>query len=418
MRYLFVVDGRSPIAINWILHFAERGDEIYIASTFACSLDFPINGLEITPVAFSAFKKPSQRPGSASARTLGLRTVIRQWFGPLTVRRASQKLTDFIERVQPDLIHAMRIPYEGMLATFALRSPRRGSDERNSIQAPLVVSSWGNDFTLHAPSSRLMRQYTRRALQSTDAFHADCQRDILLAKEWGLDPSKPSLVAPGNGGIRLDVFHPSSKPVDEPVIINPRGFRPYVRNDAFFKAIPLVLIKQPNAKFICASMAGEPQAIQWIRELEIGHAVELLPLLPHAQMAQAYHRAQIVVSPSIHDGTPNTLLEGIACGCFPVAGDLESIREWITPNENGLLFDANSPQSIADAMVAAIENKDLRKKAAELNQEIISARAEYKQNMQRVQQFYDEVGEVISPTVKAGKTCLTFGENNGSKTQR
>ena len=127
MRYLFVVDGRSPIAINWIRHFAERGDEVYVASTFACSLDFQINGLEITPVAFSGFKKSSQRPGSASARTLGLRTVIRQWFGPLTVRRASQKLRTFIERVKPDLIHAMRIPYEGTLATFALQSPRRGS---------------------------------------------------------------------------------------------------------------------------------------------------------------------------------------------------------------------------------------------------------------------------------------------------
>jgi glycosyltransferase involved in cell wall biosynthesis len=385
MRYLFVVDGRSPTALNWIRHFAEGGDEIYIASTFACSLDFPINGLEITPVAFSAFKKHSQRPGSASSRTLGLRTVLRQWLGPLTVRRASPRLSAFIEKVKPALIHAMRIPYEGMLATFA----RSGA--RNSIQAPLIVSSWGNDFTLHAPSSRLMGQFTHRTLQSTDAFHADCQRDIRFAKEWGLDSSKPSLVAPGNGGIRLDVFHRNSKPVDEPIIINPRGFRPYVRNDAFFKAIPLVLARQPNTKFICASMAGEPQAVQWIKELDIDHAVELLPLLPHAQMAQTFRRAQIVVSPSIHDGTPNTLLEGIACGCFPVAGDLESIREWIAPNENGLLFDSNSPQSIANAIIAAIENKDLRKKAASLNNEMISTRAEYKHNMEKVEEFYGKV---------------------------
>jgi len=385
MKILFVVDGRSPTAINWIRHFAERGDEIYIASTFACFVDFPINGLEITPVAFSAFKKPSQRPSSASSRTLGLRTVIRQWFGPLTVRRASQKLNDFIERVRPDLIHAMRIPYEGMLSAFALS----GTTSANKAP-PLIVSVWGNDFTLHAPSSRLMGKYTRRVLQFTDALHADCQRDIRLAKEWGLNSSKPSLVAPGNGGIRLDVFHPNSKPVDEPVIINPRGFRPYVRNNVFFKAIPLVLTKQPNAKFICASMAGEPQVVQWIKELEIGHAVELLPLLPHAQMAQTFRRAQIVVSPSIHDGTPNTLLEGIACGCFPIAGDLESIREWITPNENGLLFDSNSPRSIADAIVVAIENGELRSKAAKLNQEIIASRAEYKHNMERIEQFYDE----------------------------
>ena len=53
MRLLFVADGRSPIAQNWIRYFVERGDEVYLASTFACSVDFPLKGLEITPVAFS-----------------------------------------------------------------------------------------------------------------------------------------------------------------------------------------------------------------------------------------------------------------------------------------------------------------------------------------------------------------------------
>jgi len=176
--------------------------------------------------------------------------------------------------------------------------------------------------------------------------------------------------------------------VEEPVILNPRGIRQYVRNDSFFKAIPLVLRKHSNAKFMCTSMAGESQAIGWTKELKIEHAVELLAPIPNAEMANVYRRAQILVSPSIHDGTPNTLLEGMACGCFPTAGDLESIREWITPNENGLLFDSNNPKSIADAIIQAINNKDLRNKAAGLNQETISARAEYKSNMSRVEEFY------------------------------
>ncbi len=407
------MDGRSPIAINWIRHFAERGDEIYIASTFACFVDVPINGLEITPVAFSALKKPSHRPGNASSRmlrlgsaqALGLRTVIRQWLGPLTIRRASQRLRAFIDRVRPDIIHAMRIPYEGMLTSSALRLHSPPSTSLHSAQdgsfrshrpdafsgARFLISVWGNDFTLHAPSSRLMSRYTRQTIQAADALHADCHRDIRLAGEWGLDSSKPTLVAPGNGGIRTDIFYPNAKPVDEPVIINPRGFRPYVRSDSFFKAIPLVLAKQPGAKFICASMAAESQAHQWIRELNIGRAVELLPVLPHREMAKVFRRAQIVLSPSIHDGTPNTLLEGMACGCFPVAGDLESIREWITPNENGLLFDSNRPQSIASAIITAIENKELQNKAMVLNQEIIASRAEYEHNMERVNEFYRKV---------------------------
>ncbi len=356
MRILFVADGRSPIAQNWIGHFVERDDEVYLASTFNCSVDFPLKGLEIIPVAFSGTKKSSTSSRFAfssmlqlgSAQALNFRSAIRHFLGPLTIPRASKRLRGLIEQVKPDLIHAMRIPYEGMLAADAYNG------------TPLLVSVWGNDFTLHASSTSLMSHYhaldNERGRRASD----DCYRDIRLAKQWEFDPSKPTLVTPGNGGIRTDIFYPPSHPVDEPIIFNPRGFRAYVRNDVFFQAIPLVLKKHPNAKFICASMANESQALQWINKLDIREPVELLSTLPHYQMADIFRRAQIVVSPSIHDGTPNSLLEGMACGCFPVAGNLDSIREWITSGKNGILTDATDPQKLADAILEGLANKNLR----------------------------------------------------------
>jgi glycosyltransferase involved in cell wall biosynthesis len=295
------------------------------------------------------------------------------------VRRAARRLREFTARVQPDLVHAMRIPYEGMVAADAYAG------------VPLLVSTWGNDFTLHARSTRLMSHYTRWTMQVADALHSDCRRDVRLAKQWGFRPERPVLVAPGNGGVQAGVFFSPATPVAEPVIINPRGFRPYVRNDVFFQAIPLVLAKQPGAKFLFASMAGASQAEQWIQELQIAQAVELLPSLPHTKMADAFRRAQIVASPAIHDGTPNSLLEGMACGCFPVAGDLESIREWITHRENGLLFDPTSPRAIADSILSAIEDKRLRQSAAGLNRELIAAHAEYERTMQRAEEFYEKL---------------------------
>jgi len=376
-----VADGRSPIAQNWIRYFVERGDEVHLASTFACDLDFPIKRLELTPVAFSAVKKQNSRPGSASGRTSGLVTAIRQWAGPLTIPRSAQKLRAFIQEVKPDLVHALRVPYEGMLAAEAYTG------------VPLLISIWGNDFTLHAPSTPLMKHYTRWAMTVTDALHADCERDIRLAHEWGLSADKPTLVTPGNGGIRGDVFYPPQIPVKEPIIINPRGFRAYVNNEAYFKAIPLVLEKRNDAKFIFSSMEGKSQALQWMRELKIEHAVQLNPQLSHLQMADVFRSAQIVVSPAIHDGTPNSLLEGIACGCFPIAGDLESIREWITHGQNGLLVNPNDPQSIADGILLAIQREDLRQEAAGLNANMISARAEYAMNMKMVVDLYEGVRE-------------------------
>jgi glycosyltransferase involved in cell wall biosynthesis len=285
----------------------------------------------------------------------------------------------------------MRIPYEGMLATFALSGAVGTVATSTKREAPFVVSVWGNDFTLHAPSNFLMQRATRKVMQRVSALHADCQRDIRLAREWGLAEGKPTLVVPGNGGICTDVFYPPKEPVKQPIILNPRGIRAYVRNDSFFKAIPLVLAKRPDAQFICSGMAGEPQAIEWIRELGIENAVQLNPPLPHIQMADVFRGAQVVVSPSVHDGTPNTLLEAMACGCFPIAGDLESIREWITPGQNGLLVNSGDPHSIADAILLALGREDLRQEAAGLNGKMIASRAEYTRCMELAGKFYEDV---------------------------
>lgn len=383
MRLLFVTDARSPISRNWIRYFAERGDEIFIASTFDCEVDFPVKRLEFTPVAFSAAKKRTSAPSSASSRTLSLRTAFRQWFGPLTIPASARKLRAFIKEIEPDIVHAMRVPYEGMLTASALHNL--------TPCPPFLVSIWGNDFTLHAPSTPLMKMYTRQVMKSADALHADVERDVRLARQWGLGGDKVTLVAPGSGGVRGDIFYPPEELVKAPVIINPRGVRPYVRNDSFFKSIPLVLAKRPDAKFVCSTMRGEAQAMTWARELGIEDAVELMPPVPFERMGEVFREAQIVVSPSAHDGTPNSLIEAMACGCFPIAGDLESIREWITHGQNGLLVDPASPQSIADAILLGLEREDLRREAAGLNANMISTRAEYGANMMRVVEFYKSV---------------------------
>ena len=46
------------------------------------------------------------------------------------------------------------------------------------------------------------------------------------------------------------------------------------------------------------------------------------------------------------------------------------------------------PQSLADAILESLENKDLRQQAAGLNQKIILERAEYTRCMAAAERFY------------------------------
>jgi len=81
----------------------------------------------------------------------------------------------------------------------------------------------------------------------------------------------------------------------------------------------------------------------------------------------------------------------MACGAFPVVGDIESLREWITPGENGLLIDPADPQALADAIIKGLQNPDLRLSAQKKNTRLILARAEFKQVMATAEKFYKTI---------------------------
>ena len=386
MRILFIADGRSPTAISWIKYWIQQGHETHLVSTYSVEPELDLESTTIIPVAFSQAAGPSSNSTSSQkgswikkVSTTGMRTRFRQWVGPLTIPRASKALESIYEEIQPDLVHALRIPYESMLAAQA-----------NPI-APLIVSVWGNDFTLHAGSTPLMRRHTKKTVRRVDALIADCQRDVRLAKEWGFPETRPTIVLPGAGGLQLDQFYPPRSPGSAPVVINPRGVRTYVRNDTFFKAVPLVLAQRSETRFLCPAMQGKPQPEKWVDSLGIRKFVELLPNQNRSEMADLFRQALVVVSPSEHDGSPNSLLEAMACGCFPVAGDIESIREWITNNENGLLIDPADPKALAQAILTALDDADLRSQAQHHNIQLIKERAEYGAVMQKAEEFYGEI---------------------------
>jgi glycosyltransferase involved in cell wall biosynthesis len=414
MRILFIADARSPIACNWINYFIQPGYEIVVVSTFPCaSSAFPETLIHTAPIGLNVLPRPkalgnvhpknitTSRRAYLRVLSWGMSKVNRfaseyqYWIGgPVGVKLQGSRVRDIVNRVSPDLVHAMRIPFEGILAAEAV-----------PVGIPLLISVWGNDFTFHANGYPVIGRQTRRAMRRADALHTDCQRDRWLAVDWGFDGQKPAVVLPGAGGIQTDVFHPGEEdtslrekldiPESAPVVINPRGFRGYVRNDLFFQAIPLVLKEKPEVIFLCSAMQGSPEAEKWIEELGIGANVRLLPNVPRHEMADLFRMAQISISPSQHDGTPNTLLEAMACGCFPVAGDIESVHEWITDRDNGLLFPLDTPGNLAQALLCALRNNELRFQASDYNHQLIRERVEYKRVMARAEEFYHQVIESV-----------------------
>jgi len=395
LKILLVADGRSPITRSWIAMLKPLGYRLSLVSSYPCASVDGVESLHILPLAFSRFggsqagscNKPGQKAGFVS-RIRPFAQKIRQWLGPWTLLQQKQEFLRILSAEKPDLLHALRIPFEGMLASYV------------PAGLPLVISTWGNDFTLHAPSSPRMNVLTRRVMQRADALISDTQMDVQRAREWGFDPSKPSLVVPGNGGLDLKGILAAAAGIQktEPAsVINPRGLRSYTRSDTFFKAIPLVLDENPQVQFRCTSMRGQPEAENWVHKLGIENNISLLPLLPQKELWMEFAKASVSVSVSTHDGTPNTLLEAMATGCFPICGDLPSIREWLIPGENGLLVDSADPIALAKAILQVLGSPQLQEKAARLNAHIVQERADVEKVRLKVDDFYQKSFREVHP---------------------
>ncbi len=397
MRIVLVADGRSAITQSWLACVAGKNVDISLVSTFPCEKPQQVREMLILPVAFSALAGgqvsiggQKKRAGSGLQKAIsflrGSFQHLRYRLGPLTLQFYRRRYLDFLDYVQPDLVHALRIPFEGMLASF---TPAR---------YPLLVSTWGNDLTLHAEGSKRMADWTRKTLQRANGLMADADRDLELAVGWGYGDTHPVLMVPGNGGLDLEYFRELNEQKEQKKIsthswayrvINPRGFRPgSVHQDVFFNAIPGILKRIPNVQFICTAMAGQAAAERRIRELGIESQVQLLPYLPQKELWALYQSSDIYLSLSSHDGTPNTFLEVIACGCFPIVGDIASLRYWIREGKTGMLVDPTNVDQIVNVVVKALQAKELRKAASLLNWNIVSEKVDRKKIRERIFGFY------------------------------
>jgi glycosyltransferase involved in cell wall biosynthesis len=297
--------------------------------------------------------------------------------GPSLAWIKGRRLRRLMKKIQPDLIHALRIPYEGIVAAAACPP-----------NVPLAVSIWGNDLTMQASANPLIARSTRRVLARTDLLYADCQRDLDLAKKWGLRPIASTSLLPGGGGIdfkKFSEFARHSEPEylgsvqsNHRIVINARGLREYVRNDTLLGALSIlapdidsrvriVFVGVSHDKDLGAKIACHPLADRII----------VTDTRPPAEMAYLFHRAEVNVSITDHDGTPNSLLEAMAAGAIPVCSDLPSIREWIQPGRNGFLADPRDPNQVAAALDVALNLSAADREAiTRENKRIIAARAE------------------------------------------
>jgi glycosyltransferase involved in cell wall biosynthesis len=162
------------------------------------------------------------------------------------------------------------------------------------------------------------------------------------------------------------------------LVVNARGCRSYVRNEILLDALSLLASDlDPRVRVVFVDSAHDAALRRSIEHHRLRSKIIVMGKRSPEEVFSLFRRAEVSVSITDHDGTPNSLLEAMAAGAIPVCGDLPSIREWIEPGRNGFLAAFNDPLAVADALRLALGLSDAERSSIKTeNGRIIAIRAE------------------------------------------
>ena len=101
------------------------------------------------------------------------------------------------------------------------------------------------------------------------------------------------------------------------------------------------------------------------KDMGLKRHISLTGRIPHYEVLTWLKAMDIFAFPSVYEGSPNALLEAMACGLPVVASKIGGVLEIVSDNKDGFLIPPGRPDLLADKFQILARNEKLRKEVSE-----------------------------------------------------
>ena len=286
-----------------------------------------------------------------------------------------------IKKIKPDIVHGNYLLTYGFYSAFA-------------NYHPLLQMAWGSDV-LKAPKNRVFRYIIKYSLKRADFVTVDCEfgknaiinlgypEDKIAVFPWGVDLNKFNYIINGEN-IRKELGWENNS-----IIVCTRKHEPVYGMEYLIRAIPEVIKKEDNARFIVIGSGSLTNKLkQMVKNLNIEGYVKFTGNVPNDILGKYLAASDIYVSSSLSDGTSVSLLEAMACGLPVVVTDVDAILEWVKDGENGFVVPKRNSLALAEKICELLEDGNLRKTFGKKNYRIAKERASWDDNVKVLEDIY------------------------------
>lgn len=381
MKILFVCQ-QYIHSVRWINQLKDSGHEIFVFD----ALDKPIHEALKWTNYVTDWSKRKVKPIRGEYTIYKKFPGIYDYISPLLKVTASEKLIEIINDIQPDLVHSLEMQSQSYHVLKA----------RKKLDFKWAYSSWGSDLFLYKDHPYHAIKI-KRVLKRIDYAYIDNSRDKDYLNQLDVK-MKIMPILPGGGGYELANYQEYIKPVSKRNLIMIKGYDHWAgRALKVLSAIEIIVDKiRDYTIYIYSAHHKVMDRIAYLNRkynLQIAYSSRF-DQISQVELLKKFGRAKIAIGNSISDGIPNTLLEAMILGAFPIQSNPGGVTtDYIENGVNGLLInDPEDAEEIADKILTALNDESLIQKGFALNQEKVKE-LEYWQIKNKVLETYANIEE-------------------------
>lgn len=299
--------------------------------------------------------------------------LIKQW-QPISLNRT-------IRLLRPDIVHSMETQKAGYLVSNILK---------HNSRLKWVHSTWGVDlhYFQSFPDHKVKLE---QMMPRINILISEGIRDINLARDLGYQGKY--FVIPSVGG-SMDFDYLDS--LDMGIIPSQRRkiiLKGYEGDERLasnsLKALRLIKDMLQGYEVIIHSC--NENLLPAVKEVQSGNEFVLKTLahIEYGELLRLTSESRISITNNLSDGVPNTMLEAMAFGTFPIQSNTAITEGWIENGKNGLLTDPLQVEQIAGAIKCALQDDELVNLAAQINRRLVRSELNREKIQKEVEKIYN-----------------------------
>lgn len=299
---------------------------------------------------------------------------------PFLEETSSNAFKKVISKIQPDIVHS----FEMQSCSYPIFEAMEANPN-----IKWIYSCWGSDLFYYS-NIKFHKNKINQVLNRVNYLITDCNRDYEIAKSNGFKGLFLGII-PGGTGFKMNQLKERFS-IKERKIILVKGYEhKFGRGLNVIKAIHKLETELINYQVVV--FGAHNPVIDYIEKNNLPYIVYDRHGLNHSDLLTIMGKSLIYIGNSISDGMPNTLLEAIVMGAFPIQSNPGNVTEEIIDNKkNGLLI--SNPEDINEIknlISFAIENKKMIDNAITINQIFANDKLDFFENQQKIINLYKKL---------------------------